>query len=82
MAPRPLISIRSSPFYPVTEGLDSLRYVFDDRDVSHQLIAGGGICDRHAVEEFVASNADLCAMVDQVLDTISPNGVVRTARWT
>ncbi len=61
---------------PVTEGSTfyaqgGIAAVFDETDsidshVEDTLIAGGGICDRHAVE-FVASNARSCVqwLIDQ-----------------
>ncbi|HFI6451572.1 TPA: L-aspartate oxidase [Escherichia coli] len=73
---------------PVTEGSTfyaqgGIAAVFDETDsidshVEDTLIAGGGICDRHAVE-FVASNARSCVqwLIDQgvLFDThIQPNG--------
>ena len=73
---------------PVTEGSTfyaqgGIAAVFDETDsidshVEDTLIAGGGICDRHAVE-FVASNARFCVqwLIDQgvLFDThIQPNG--------
>nr|ABP65261.1 mutant quinolinate synthetase B [Shigella boydii] len=73
---------------PVTEGSTfyaqgGIAAVFDETDSidSHEedtLIAGAGICDRHAVE-FVASNARSCVqwLIDQggLFDThIQPNG--------
>ncbi|EHX2829881.1 L-aspartate oxidase [Escherichia coli] len=73
---------------PVTEGSTfyaqgSIAAVFDETDsidshVEDTLIAGAGICDRHAVE-FVASNARSCVqwLIDQgvLFDThIQPNG--------
>lgn len=73
---------------PVTEGstfyaLGGIAAVFDETDsidshVEDTLIAGAGICDRHAVE-FVASNARSCVqwLIDQgvLFDThIQPNG--------
>ena len=73
---------------PVTEGSTfyaqgGIAAVFDETDsidshVEDTLIAGAGICDRHAVE-FVASNARSCVqwLIDQgvLLDThIQPNG--------
>ncbi|WP_160190665.1 L-aspartate oxidase [Escherichia coli] len=73
---------------PVTEGSTfyaqgGIAAVFDETDsidshVEATLIAGGGICDRHAVE-FVASNARSCVqwLIDQgvLFDThIQPNG--------
>ncbi|HGT5591204.1 TPA: L-aspartate oxidase [Escherichia coli] len=73
---------------PVTEGSTfyaqgGIAAVFDETDsidshVEDTLIAGAGICDRHAVE-FVASNARSCAqwLIDQgvLFDThIQPNG--------
>lgn len=73
---------------PVTEGSTfyaqgGIAAVFDESDsidshVEDTLIAGGGICDRHAVE-FVASNARSCVqwLIDQgvLFDThIQPNG--------
>ncbi|QWV68011.1 L-aspartate oxidase [Escherichia coli O158:H23] len=73
---------------PVTEGSTfyaqgGIATVFDETDsidshVEDTLIAGGGICDRHAVE-FVASNARSCVqwLIDQgvLFDThIQPNG--------
>ncbi|MBW7438476.1 L-aspartate oxidase [Escherichia coli] len=73
---------------PVTEGSTfyaqgGIAAVFDETDsidshVEDTLIAGGGICDRHAVE-FVASNAGSCVqwLIDQgvLFDThIQPNG--------
>ncbi len=72
----------------VTEGLTfyaqgGIAAVFDETDsidshVEDTLIAGAGICDRHAVE-FVASNARSCVqwLIDQgvLFDThIQPNG--------
>ena len=73
---------------PVTEGSTfyaqgGIAAVFDETDsidshVEDTLIAGAGICDRHAVE-FVASNARSCVqwLIDQgvLFDThIQPNG--------
>ncbi|MDN0416514.1 L-aspartate oxidase [Escherichia coli] len=73
---------------PVTEGSTfyaqgGIAAVFDETDsidshVEDTLIAGAGICDRHAVE-FVASNARSCMqwLIDQgvLFDThIQPNG--------
>ena len=73
---------------PVTEGSTfyaqgGIAAVFDETDsidshVEDTLIAGGGICDRHAVE-FVASNARSCVqwLIDQgvLFDThVQPNG--------
>lgn len=73
---------------PVTEGSTfyaqgGIAAVFDETDsidshVEDTLIAGAGICDRHAVE-FVASNARFCVqwLIDQgvLFDThIQPNG--------
>ena len=73
---------------PVTEGSTFYAHgciaaVFDETDsidshVEDTLIAGAGICDRHAVE-FVASNARSCVqwLIDQgvLFDThIQPNG--------
>ncbi|HFI2337509.1 TPA: L-aspartate oxidase [Escherichia coli] len=73
---------------PVTEGSTfyaqgGIAAVFDETDsidshVEDTLIAGAGICDRHAVE-FVASNARSCAqwLIDQgvLFDThVQPNG--------
>ncbi|HDI7938231.1 TPA: L-aspartate oxidase [Escherichia coli] len=73
---------------PVTEGSTfyaqgGIAAVFDETDIidSHvedTLIAGAGICDRHAVE-FVASNARSCVqwLIDQgvLFDThVQPNG--------
>ncbi|EAC2093346.1 L-aspartate oxidase [Escherichia coli] len=73
---------------PVTEGSTfyaqgSIAAVFDETDsidshVEDTLIAGAGICDRHAVE-FVASNARSCVqwLIDQgvLFDThVQPNG--------
>ncbi|QED66034.1 L-aspartate oxidase [Escherichia coli] len=73
---------------PVTEGSTfyargGIAAVFDETDsidshVEDTLIAGGGICDRHAVE-FVASNARSCVqwLIDRgvLFDThIQPNG--------
>ncbi|EOP3269430.1 L-aspartate oxidase [Escherichia coli] len=73
---------------PVTEGstfyaLGGIAAVFDETDsidshVEDTLIAGAGICDRHAVE-FVASNARSCVqwLIDQgvLFDThVQPNG--------
>ena len=73
---------------PVTEGSTfyaqgGIAAVFDETDsidshVEDTLIAGAGICDRHAVE-FVASNARHCVqwLIDQgvLFDTqIQPNG--------
>ncbi|EFC6753445.1 L-aspartate oxidase [Escherichia coli] len=73
---------------PVTEGSTfyaqgGIAAVFDETDsidshVEDTLIAGAGICDRHAVE-FVASNARSCVqwLIDQVVlfDThVQPNG--------
>ena len=73
---------------PVTEGSTfydqgGIAAVFDETDsidshVEDPLIAGAGICDRHAVE-FVASNARSCVqwLIDQgvLFDThIQPNG--------
>ncbi|HAL2892535.1 TPA: L-aspartate oxidase [Escherichia coli] len=73
---------------PVTEGSTfyaqgGIAAVFDETDsidshVEDTLIAGAGICDRHAVE-FVASNAQSCVqwLIDQgvLFDThIQPNG--------
>lgn len=72
---------------PVTEGSTfyaqgGIAAVFDETDsidshVEDTLIAGAGICDRHAVE-FVASNARSCAMANRpgvLFDThIQPNG--------
>lgn len=59
---------------PVTEGSTfyaqgGIAAVFDETDsidshVEDTLIAGAGICDRHAVE-FVASNARSCAMANR-----------------
>ena len=74
---------------PVTEGSTfyaqgGIAAVFDETDsidshVEDTLIAGAGICDRHAVE-FVASNARSCVqwLIDQgvLFDThVQPNGV-------
>lgn len=73
---------------PVTEGSTfyaqgGIAAVFDETDsidshVEDTLIAGAGICDRHAVE-FVASNARSCVqwLIDQgvLFDThVQPNG--------
>ncbi len=73
---------------PVTEGSTfyaqgGIAAVFDETDsidshVEDTLIAGAGICDRHAVE-FVASNARFCVqwLIDQgvLFDThVQPNG--------
>ncbi|EAC1479469.1 L-aspartate oxidase [Escherichia coli] len=73
---------------PVTEGSTfyaqgGITAVFDETDsidshVEDTLIAGAGICDRHAVE-FVASNARSCVqwLIDQgvLFDThVQPNG--------
>lgn len=73
---------------PVTEGSTfyaqgGIAAVFDETDsidshVEDTLIAGAGICDRHAVE-FVASNAHSCVqwLIDQgvLFDThVQPNG--------
>ncbi|HFV5016464.1 TPA: L-aspartate oxidase [Escherichia coli] len=73
---------------PVTEGStfyaqSGIAAVFDETDsidshVEDTLIAGAGICDRHAVE-FVASNARSCVqwLIDQgvLFDThVQPNG--------
>ncbi|WP_250310297.1 L-aspartate oxidase [Escherichia coli] len=73
---------------PVTEGSTfyaqgGIASVFDETDsidshVEDTLIAGAGICDRHAVE-FVASNARSCVqwLIDQgvLFDThVQPNG--------
>ena len=73
---------------PVTEGATfyaqgGIAAVFDETDsidshVEDTLIAGAGICDRHAVE-FVASNARSCVqwLIDQgvLFDThVQPNG--------
>lgn len=73
---------------PVTEGSTfyargGIAAVFDETDsidshVEDTLIAGAGICDRHAVE-FVASNARSCVqwLIDRgvLFDThIQPNG--------
>ncbi|EFJ5537746.1 L-aspartate oxidase [Escherichia coli] len=73
---------------PVTEGSTfyaqgGIAAVFDETDsidshVEDTLIAGAGICDRHAVE-FVASNAQSCVqwLIDQgvLFDThVQPNG--------
>ena len=73
---------------PVTEGSTfyaqgGISAVFDETDsidshVEDTLIAGAGICDRHAVE-FVASNARSCVqwLIDQgvLFDThVQPNG--------
>ena len=73
---------------PVTEGSTfyaqgGIAAVFDETDsidshVEDTLVAGAGICDRHAVE-FVASNARSCVqwLIDQgvLFDThIQPNG--------
>ncbi|EGK4092439.1 L-aspartate oxidase [Escherichia coli] len=73
---------------PVTEGSTfyaqgGIATVFDETDsidshVEDTLIAGAGICDRHAVE-FVASNARSCVqwLIDQgvLFDThVQPNG--------
>lgn len=73
---------------PVTEGSTfyaqgDIAAVFDETDsidshVEDTLIAGAGICDRHAVE-FVASNARSCVqwLIDQgvLFDThVQPNG--------
>ncbi|HCS8289977.1 TPA: L-aspartate oxidase [Escherichia coli] len=73
---------------PVTEGSTfyaqgGIAAVFDETDsidshVEDTLIAGAGICDRHAVE-FVASNARACVqwLIDQgvLFDThVQPNG--------
>ncbi|EFB2648248.1 TPA: L-aspartate oxidase [Escherichia coli] len=73
---------------PVTEGSTfyaqgGIAVVFDETDsidshVEDTLIAGAGICDRHAVE-FVASNARSCVqwLIDQgvLFDThVQPNG--------
>ncbi|EDP8628069.1 L-aspartate oxidase [Salmonella bongori] len=73
---------------PVNEGSTfyaqgGIAAVFDDTDsiashVEDTLIAGAGICDRHAVE-FVASNARACVqwLIDQgvLFDTyVQPNG--------
>ncbi|WP_096859267.1 L-aspartate oxidase [Escherichia coli] len=73
---------------PVTEGSifyaqGGIAAVFDETDsidshVEDTLIAGAGICDRHAVE-FVASNARSCVqwLIDQgvLFDThVQPNG--------
>ncbi|HFL4576126.1 TPA: L-aspartate oxidase [Escherichia coli] len=73
---------------PVTEGSTfyaqgGIAAVFDETDsidshVDDTLIAGAGICDRHAVE-FVASNARSCVqwLIDQgvLFDThVQPNG--------
>ncbi|EKG1444229.1 L-aspartate oxidase [Escherichia coli] len=76
---------------PVTEGSTfyaqgGIAAVFDETDsidshVEDTLIAGAGICDRHAVE-FVASNARSCVqwLIDQgvLFDThVQPNGEER-----
>ncbi len=73
---------------PVSEGSTfyaqgGIAAVFDETDsiashVEDTLIAGAGICDRHAVE-FVASNARTCVqwLIDQgvLFDThVQPNG--------